>query len=590
MRPILLAIVYPLCLFLSPSLHAADAIGEAEEALVELHKVGKLTDKAQYKTVRAAFARLFEARHGDVLRGAYGEDYEALTKWLDARPDLKQNLYTALDERYDRLPVALGLFRTLWQRWPKELEKHPDLGIAVAVVWDDPRGIYDYTGHQRRTKSTMPDKLADGPANFQYLIDNEKLTEGRLRFMPWEFLAFVVDQRTPLEERRWAKQYYQTHRASRSWHQDVPYDHDMLKGERNKASGLRPRLEGHAYTLENIRKYGGVCAQQADFAARVAKSVGVPAVFCWGASAYRGLHAWWMYVQITQGSADKLQFTLNSDGRYVGFEKDAFYTGHVTDPQTGRDMLDRDMERRLNLAGRDRVGKRHAALLMRAYSWLTQKQNWDVRQRVAFLDQVLQVCPQADEAWLAFAQLVRQGDLSADHKPMIRDHVSRALTTFQKYPDFVERLLVDLLPVLDPAEQVRFNQQAVAQCERVGRADLCCSARLRIADALAAQKKYQSAADGLVTTINRFPTEGRYVPKLTKKMQEVCGEYKGGNERLAKLYLDLVPKLAAYYGRDGLSTFARELYKQAMEFYEKNELKKYTVALKAQAGRLGGMP
>ena len=149
----------------------------------------------------------------------------------------------------------------------------------------------------------MPDKLVDGPANFQYLIDNEKLTEGRLRFMPWEFLAFIVDHRTPLEERQWAKQYYQTHRASRSWHQDVPYDHDMLKGELNKDSSRRPRLEGHAYTLENIRKYGGVCAHQADFAARVAKSVGVPAVYCSGASAYRGRHAWWMYVQTRAATA-----------------------------------------------------------------------------------------------------------------------------------------------------------------------------------------------------------------------------------------------------------------------------------------------
>ena len=73
-------------------------------------------------------------------------------------------------------------------------------------------------------------------------------------------------------------------------------------------------------------------------------------------------------------------------------------------------------------------------------------------------------------------------------------------------------------------------------------------------------------------------------------MQEVCGEYRGGKERLAKLYLDLVPKLADYYGRDGLSKFPKELYKQAMEFYDKNELTKYAAALRTQSGRLGGVP
>ena len=210
-----------------------------------------------------------------------------------------------------------------------------------------------------------------------------------------------------------------------------------------------------------------------------------------------------MYVQIQKASPERLQFTLNSDGRFVGFEKDAFYTGHVRDPQTGRDMLDRDLERRLNLAGRDRAGKRHAALLMRAYPGLAEKQGWDVKQRVAFLDQVLRICPQADESWLAIAQLVKAGDLAADQKATIRTHVTSALNTFKNYPDFVEHILVDLLPVFDPAEQVKLNQQAVALFEKAGRPDLSCAARLRIADAQKQQAKYQAAVDGLVATILR---------------------------------------------------------------------------------------
>ena len=253
-----------------------------EDAIAELHQAGKLTDKSQYKAVRAAFAGLFESRHADAIREAYGEDYDSLRKWLDSHTDLKENFYIALDERFDKLPRALALFHDLWKQYPAELEKHPDLGIAVAVVWDDPRAVYDYRSHQARTKSQMPDGLLDdGLANFKYVVDNEKLTEGRLRYMPWEFLVFLIDHRTPAAERKWAQQYYFTHRATKSWHQDVPYDHDMLKAEMTKDTGLHPKLQGHDYTLRNIKEYGGVCAEQADFAARVAKSVGVPAVFCW---------------------------------------------------------------------------------------------------------------------------------------------------------------------------------------------------------------------------------------------------------------------------------------------------------------------
>src|SRR5262249_8428524 len=189
----------------------------------------------------------------------------------------------------------------------------------------------------------MPEGLVDAVGNLDYMVANEKVTEGRLKFLPWEFLVFVVDHRTPLPEREWAQKYYQRARGRvKSWHQDISYDMDMLKGEIDPSSGLKPKLTGKDYTLANIKAYGGVCAHQADFAARVGKSVGIPSVFCYGKSAYRGLHAWWMFVQVQSATADQLRFNLVSDGRIAGFIKDQLYTGNVRDPQTGQEMLDRD--------------------------------------------------------------------------------------------------------------------------------------------------------------------------------------------------------------------------------------------------------
>src|SRR5262249_47467809 len=150
---------------------------------------------------------------------------------------------------------------------------------------------------------------------FQYIVENEKITEGRCRHMPWEFLVYVIDHPTPLAERKWAQNYFQSHRTAKSWHQDVPYDYDMLKGERMKNSGVQPHLQDQEYTLSNIRKLGGVCAMQADFATRVAKSVGIPAAYCFGESSYRGLHAWWVFALVQRANPSQLQFTLNSDGR-----------------------------------------------------------------------------------------------------------------------------------------------------------------------------------------------------------------------------------------------------------------------------------
>jgi hypothetical protein len=566
----------------------ADALEDAEKAILELHTSGKLYDKKEHKAVRAAFARWFEAKHDADIQQAFGDDKEKLGAWLESHADLKQGLYTAIDDRFDKVPEALMLFKELWKKWPADVDKYHDLAIAAAVTWDMPRGVVDYAHHQVRTKSKLPGGLLEGPENFRYLVDNEKITEGRVRFMPWEFLVFVVDHKTPVEERKWAQQYYLTHRTAKSWHQDVPYDNDMLKGEKDKNSRAEPHLKDMDYSLPNIKRYGGVCANQADFASRVAKSVGIPAVYCRGESAYRGGHAWWMFVTIQKASADQLLFTLNSDGRFQGFIKDAFYTGTVIDPQSGETLLDRDMERRLNLAGRDRQGKRQVDLLMRAYPWLAEKESWDVKQRVTFLDKCLKLSPQHDGPWLEFAKLVKVKELADDQKKIVRSHVSTVLNDFKAYPDFVARIFADLLGVFEPAEQVKQYQQAVALFERAGRPDLACDVRLKITDALVEQKLYPAAMDGLVATITKFPTEGRYIPKMTLKLQDVSPQVKGGNDRLARLYIELVPKLIAYYKDDDptLGKFHKDLYKQALEFLEKNQMAKYVSELKLRSGQL----
>ena len=570
------------------SLAAAD---DPAAKIIELYTTNKLLDKTQYPAVREACANLFAARNEQRIRKAIGGDYDSFMQWLDARPIFKQSFFTAIDERYDKIEVAFQLLRDLWRQYPKQLEKYQELGIAVAVTWDDPKSVYDYSGHQKRTKSKMPQGLLEGVGNFKYLVDNEKLWDGRLQNLPWEFLIFVVDHKTPLTERAWAQQYSQRNRSSASWHQDVPYDHDMLKAEKaeangKSASGLGPKLQGVDYTLENIRTRGGVCAMQADFAARVAKSIAIPAVYSRSSSARGGFsHAWWSYVLIQKATPKEIQFTLRSDGQFVGFIKDAFYVGQVRDPHTGQIMLDADMHRRLSLAGHDRSGYRQVSLLMRNFEWLAQKMKWDNKERLDFIDKCIHICPQSDEPWMALAPLIKGKVLNAEELKTHRARMTSVLTHFKTYPDFVNRAFLNLLGVFNPAEQVKFNQQAVALCEKAGRPDLSCDLRLQISDALVQDQKWQTAAEGLIVTIYRFPTEGRFVPKLTQKLQEVAPNYKGGSERVAKVYLDIVPKLYAYYRTDNEAGYHKTLYAQAMSFFESNQMTANASTLKARTGQ-----
>ncbi|HYV39711.1 MAG TPA: hypothetical protein VE988_28740 [Gemmataceae bacterium] len=566
------------CLLLFSGAARAQTLAEAEKGIEDLQQNGQLFDKTKHKEVRAAFAKLFEAKHQKTIAKSFGDDAEAITKWLDARPDFRDHLFSAINDHYDRVGPAMSMFRQLWKYSPEKVASNPELAIAVVVSWDEPERLYHYERHQERTKSSLPNGQIDGLGNFQYII-NDKVLEARCRWLPWEFLVFVVDHTTPLAERAWAQTYARTNAGLTSWHKDVPYDHGMLKAEKSKGtSAVQPKLAGQEYTLANIRAFGGVCAMQADFAARVAKSTGVPAVYCGGQSANGVRHAWWMWVQVTKVTADSLQFTLKSDGRFQGFIKDAFYTGLVEEPRRGTRILDREMERRLYVAGNDRVGNRQAEMLMNAYVWLQRKQKWDTAQKREYLDKVRKLCPLHEGPWLEYAKMA-QVNKSDQDKEALGKYVPVLLEQFKNFPDFVQENFKYLVTTQPAAEQLKSFQKALILLDKSGRPDLVCAGVLELTDARIKQQDWLTAFKGLHQIISRYPTEGRFIPRLTKKAQEVAGQIKGGNDQLGLIYLDLVPKIAVYYRGEG-ATYPDEIYNQAMGFFAQNKMDNYANALR----------
>lgn len=566
-----------------------DALGQIEifdpEALhppgadvEELYKTGKLFQREAYKQVRAAFAKRFEANHQADIQKAYGEDREAIDAWFAKNADVKENLYTALVERHDDVPRALALFKEIWKQYPESLAKWSQLAIATAITWDQDQGVYDYKHHQVRVDSTLPDGMMDALQNYKYVVNNEKKMLQPVYFFPWEFLVFVVNHRTPLPERHWAHTFFQSTKfKTKSWHQDVPYDMAIINREVAKdPTAAKPKMAGRPYTLENIRTYGGVCAHQADFACRTAKSLGIPAVYCSGASAYRDSHAWWMYVVVNNATQNEIKFSLTSDGRFDG--KDNYYTGQVLDPHSGATMLDRDMERRLWLAGTDRVGKRLSSLVMRAYPSLAIANSFDVKDKVKYLDQCLKVSKYNEDAWLQFALLARRGELNDENKKIALGHLARLSETFASYPDFIWRIFDDLIEVSTPAERVKQYESVQAQFEKAKRPDLTCDARLKLTDLLIEQSREPAAFAGLTTFVKKYPTEGRYVPKMMNKMETLAPSVKGGPAQVAGLYADLIPGMITYYGSD-TTAYARKMTEQARAFMKEHNLKQASATL-----------
>jgi hypothetical protein len=289
-----------------------------------------------------------------------------------------------------------------------------------------------------------------------------------------------------------------------------------------------------------------------------------------------------MWVELKQVTATRIDFTLESYGRY---NNDEYYTGQLNDPQTGLEILDRDMELRLSIVGRDKQGKRHAALAMRAYP-LIRDQLTDASAHVDYFNKVLTLCPWNEDCWLALAKLSKDGVLKKNHLKAVMAYVDKLLATFSNFPDFTVKVADDLLSVQDDlVQRTKTYERLVALYEGAKRPDLACQARLKLAGYQMDSMKFKDAANGLAATIQKFPGEGRYIPKLMDKLEEACKNFKGGTDLLARFYLEVLPKVPTKRG-DEVSQHCVNMYQKAIAFFKENKKDKEADALSNALARI----
>ena len=328
--------------------------------------------RGEYKHVREVFSRYFEAKNREKLKANLGPDAGPLFDWLDTNPELKETLFTAIDPNDDDTAHVMEVYRDLWKADPEAVKANSELAVAIAVVWDKPKAVYDYRGHQMRTKSVMPPEVANVGAidNFKFVLDRQTKLKGPQLQLPWEFLIHTINHRTPMDERDWAITKYMPRRSGiGTVYKEIEYDKVMLQTQSKIC-----KLNDKPYTLPSIRENGGVCAMQADFTARVAKSLLVPAEYVGGEGNSGVLHAWIMWVEVKAVNKDYVTFSLESFGRY---NIDQYYVGKLRDPKTGREITDRELERQLTAVGNSPHNSRQADLLMRAFPMVRDAKELD---------------------------------------------------------------------------------------------------------------------------------------------------------------------------------------------------------------------
>lgn len=248
------------------------------------------------------------------LKGSSPETGREFIRWLvndRSRPlhALIQN-FMLQEGRPENMPYTIQTFYNIWLNTPeRDRAKYLNLAIACSLV--NP-GTARSNGSMRNPRTpalTMPEVFEyfrQRDSKRKLLTDVKKMSVARL--------LMVVDARLNRSEFEWVEKNLSYDRAS--WASKA-YNSIKYLMERAK-NGKDPYTH---YTFEEIRKEGGVCRDQAYYAANTAKVMGIPAVYAVG-DGDRGPHAW-----VVSNDSETQWNQINSYG---------YKTGTYSNPCSGR--------------------------------------------------------------------------------------------------------------------------------------------------------------------------------------------------------------------------------------------------------------
>jgi tetratricopeptide (TPR) repeat protein len=247
----------------------------------------------------------------------------ATERWLLADP-ARLHLLTASILLSDDLPRCFQWLEKLLEHDPPGREKYFKLMLALSVVWDQPKRP---PLHRQMGKKTLSFRVV---LTERYDYFKELYVSGAAKIPYRELdvrdLIFVVDTPVPLSELRWARENERG--SAPEWgdkFSDIIYDTSRISaGDFQWPYGT--------YTLASIREKGGICVDQAYYAAITARAFGIPAV-CFEAAGKSASHEWFAHMQKPG------EWNLGV-GRYEGEE---YTTGWTINPQTNGDMTDHDI-------------------------------------------------------------------------------------------------------------------------------------------------------------------------------------------------------------------------------------------------------
>jgi len=276
--------------------------------------------------------RLSRAGYGNALAGIPATDRPLgdlappeLRAYVMGSQDFSDQFFTMLSP-LDHPIMVIHTLTGLWQRNPADFQEYANLAIAIAVVYDVPPP--SAWPHRQVSSQALPHGLLPPPDVFTFFIQSDRAGAllQPLRKLPASELKYVVDTSANLDEMSWAQQKFQVSLAALS---NV---YNVIHYRQDRAKEGKLIWPGTSYRLPEILQAGGICVDQAYFAAMVGKAKGVPTLMFCG-TGLDGRHAWFGYLD------GEGHWQLDC-GRYLYQE---FVDGFANDPQTWTVISDHEL-------------------------------------------------------------------------------------------------------------------------------------------------------------------------------------------------------------------------------------------------------
>lgn len=373
----------------------------------------------------------------------------------------------------DEIAQVFSILETLFEHEVlKDREEFFDLMLAMALVWDQPRNaIHSQIGYGNDLKYEID--LIPRYNFFKRIYDKNK-AKMKFRYLGYSDLIYVVDTPVPLEELEWVQK--KVRGSLSSWgkkYASIKYDTPRLD------NGIYswPGNQG-PYTLENIKKHGGICVDQAYYCTMTARASGIPALYFSG-QGKRGGHAWFSYMK----KADSWVLDV---GRYGS---DAYAVGYALNPQTNREMSDHEVAMIYNRAfSRSKYKQGHKYQLYA--DMLLQTEYAD--QSYALAKHSVSLAPLNEACWDTYMQCAEK----CKDKKLLLEVLDGKIKAFKKYPDLITDAQMKKAAVLKKLGRNDEAEKVLAAARRKmggGRDDLERELTLKQVNGLVAQKKYKEA-------------------------------------------------------------------------------------------------